>query len=159
MGMLGDAWLSDFAEVAVGGLLKLADLSPVCVRGCADRLALLASSSCHRMAAARERSAWVICNMHAGEAYCSAGEGFKPCNIVLMSYSTGLTLLGDAAALQLVRCPTSCHSQLVKCTYTQQLLLECHSELKTFAPRIGLPQWLVYKAAFDCKARSLKAGC
>ena len=74
-GRLGDAWLSDFAEVAVGGLLKLADPSPVCVRGCADRLALLANSSCHRMAAARERSAWVICNTHAGEAYCPSGEG------------------------------------------------------------------------------------
>lgn len=63
MGMLGAltgdllaAWLSDFVEPLVWGL-KLAGPSEGCVRGCEDKLALLAISSCHRMAAAKERSA------------------------------------------------------------------------------------------------------
>ena len=64
MGMVGAltgdllaAWLSGCVKPVVWGLAKLAGPGEVCVRGCAGRFALLAISSCHRMAAAKERSA------------------------------------------------------------------------------------------------------
>ena len=83
MGILGAltgdllaAWLLDFVEPVVWGLVKLAGPSEGCVRGCEDRLALLAISSCHRMAAANERSAWLICSTQAALSVTSGSTPY-----------------------------------------------------------------------------------